>query len=172
MDVIDAPQHPYVQLLIDSVPVPDPTDKWDVNISLPSEEEMRTAAAQGCRYYPRCPHRMDKCLEEQPPLFMMNKPKHEAACYLYEERDIAPQELSLVENRPKSITAASSRGRKRELIAAAALIILAFALGTLIALNREPEIEVQTVGRNCNRNRRGHACPGRTNRRANNRARA
>ena len=58
MDVIDAPQHPYVQLLIDSVPVPDPTDKWDVDISLPSEEEMRTAASQGCRYYPRCPHRM------------------------------------------------------------------------------------------------------------------
>ena len=27
------PSIPYVQLLIDSVPVPDPTDKWDVNIS-------------------------------------------------------------------------------------------------------------------------------------------
>ena len=145
MDVIDAPQHPYVQLLIDSVPVPDPTDKWDVNISLPSEEEMRTAAAQGCRYYPRCPHRMDKCLEEQPPLFMMDKPKHEAACYLYEDRDVAPQELSLVENRPKSITATSSGSRNRERIAAAVLIILGFALGVILALNREPEIEVQTV---------------------------
>ncbi|MCY4146141.1 MAG: ABC transporter ATP-binding protein, partial [Chloroflexi bacterium] len=146
VDVIDAPQHPYVQLLIDSVPVPDPTDKWDVDISLPSEEEMRTAAAQGCRYYPRCPHRMDKCLEKQPPLFMMEKSKHEAACYLYDERDVAPQELSLVENRPKSIAAAaSSRSRSRERIAAAALIILGFALGVIIALNREPEIEVQTV---------------------------
>ena len=145
VDVIDSPQHPYVQLLIDSVPVPDPTDKWDVNISLPSEEEMRTAAAQGCRYYPRCPHRMDKCLEEQPPLFMMEKPKHEAACYLYEEREVAPQELSLVENRPKSIAAISSRSRNRERIAAAVLIILGFALGVIIALNREPEIEVRTV---------------------------
>ncbi len=145
MDVIDAPQHPYVQLLIDSVPVPDPTDKWDVNISLPSEEEMRTAAAQGCRYYPRCPHRMDKCLEAQPPLFMMDKPKHEAACYLYEEREVAPQELSLVENRPMSITAKSSGNRNRERIAAAVLIILGFALGVILALNREPEIEVQTV---------------------------
>ncbi|MCY4465106.1 MAG: ABC transporter ATP-binding protein [Chloroflexi bacterium] len=146
MDVIDAPQHPYVQLLIDSVPVPDPTDKWDVDISLPSEEEMRTAAAQGCRYYPRCPHRMDKCLEVQPPLFMMDKPKHEAACYLYDERDVAPQELSLVENRPKSITAAaSSRSRNRERIAAAVLIILGFALGVILALNREPETIVETV---------------------------
>ncbi len=144
MDVIDAPQHPYVQLLIDSVPVPDPTDKWDVNISLPSEEEMRTAASQGCRYYPRCPHHMDKCLEAQPPLFMMDKPKHEAACYLYDERDVAPQELSLVENRPKSIAATSSRRRER-IAAAAVLIVLGFALGIILALNREPEIEVQTV---------------------------
>ena len=147
MDVIDAPQHPYVQLLIDSVPVPDPTDKWDVNISLPSEEEMRTAAAEGCRYYPRCPHRMDKCLDAQPPLFMMDKPKHEAACYLYEDRLIAPQELSLVENRPRSIAAAaeSGRGRNRERVAAAVLIVLAFALGTFLSLQQEPEIETVTV---------------------------
>ena len=145
MDVIDAPQHPYVQLLIDSVPVPDPTDKWDVDISLPSEEEMRTAAAQGCRYYPRCPHRMDKCLEAQPPLFKMDKPKHEAACYLYEERDIAPAELSLIENKPKSIAAVSTRSRNRERIAAAILILLGFALGAALALFREPETVTETV---------------------------
>ncbi len=145
MDVIDAPQHPYVQLLIDSVPVPDPTDKWDVNISLPSEEEMRTAAAQGCRYYPRCPHRMDKCLEAQPPLFKMDKPKHEAACYLYEEREVAAQELSLIENKPKNIAAVSTRSRNRERIAAAVLILIGFAAGILLALTREPEVVKETI---------------------------
>jgi peptide/nickel transport system ATP-binding protein len=85
MDVINNPKHPYVQLLIDSVPVPDPNNKWDSNISLPSEEEMRSAAAQGCRYYPRCPHRMDHCLEKQPPLYKIDDAEHEAACYLYDE---------------------------------------------------------------------------------------
>ncbi len=142
MDVIDAPQHPYVQLLIDSVPVPDPTDKWDVNISLPSEEEMRTAASVGCRYYPRCPHRMDRCLEEQPPLYKMDKTMHEAACYLYEEREIAPVEPPVLINRPLSRDPAqtvSVQKRNRERIAAAILIMLAFAVGALLALNREPE---------------------------------
>ncbi len=146
MDVIDAPQHPYVQLLIDSVPVPDPTDKWDVNISLPSEEEMRTAASKGCRYYPRCPHRMDKCLVEQPPLFKMDKPGHEAACYLYEERDIAPIEPPMLVNRPiteAAIVAVSNRNRER--LVAAALIVIAFFVGVLIASIREPEVIVETV---------------------------
>ncbi len=146
MDVIDAPQHPYVQLLIDSVPVPDPTDKWDVDISLPSEEEMRTAASEGCRYYPRCPHRMDKCLVAQPPLYKMDKAKHEAACYLYEENEVAPIEPPMLVNRPISeAAAASSAGRTRELVVAAALIVIAFVAGVLIASNREPEVVVETV---------------------------
>lgn len=87
--VIDKPQHPYVQLLIDSVPVPDPADRWDTNISLPSEEEMRGATSRGCRYYPRCPHRMDRCLEKHPPLYKMNDMGHEAACYLYADNEVA-----------------------------------------------------------------------------------
>ncbi len=146
IDVIDEPQHPYVQLLIDSVPVPDPTDKWDVNISLPSEEEMRTAAAQGCRYYPRCPHRMDRCLEAQPPLFKMEKAKHEAACYLYEENEIAPIEPPLLENRTISAAAVETvRNRRRERIAAAVFVIVALAIGFLVGASREQEPVVETV---------------------------
>ncbi len=146
MDVIDAPQHPYVQLLIDSVPVPDPTDKWDVDISLPSEEEMRTAASKGCRYYPRCPHRMDKCLEVQPPLFTMEKPKHEAACFLYEENEIAPIEPPMLVNRPITEAAvASATSKTRERLVAAVLIVIAFIAGALIALTREPEVVIETV---------------------------
>ena len=145
MDVIDAPQHPYVQLLIDSVPVPDPTDKWDVNISLPSEEEMRTAASKGCRYYPRCPHRMDKCLDEQPPLFKMDKPKHEAACYLYEENDIAPIEPPVLVNRPISDAIAAPSRPRLPWVAAAALVVAAFAIGLLIGSQQEPETIVEEV---------------------------
>ena len=136
MDVIDAPQHPYVQLLIDSVPVPDPTDKWDVNISLPSEEEMRTAASVGCRYYPRCPHRMDKCLEEQPPLFKMDKPKHEAACYLYEEREIAPIEAPILYSKPKTDELRQPQRRSRAPLAAAAILLIVAAAVAIYAINQ------------------------------------
>lgn len=82
--VIEQPKHPYVQLLIESIPEPDPDDKWDTNIRLPSEEEMRASAKSGCRFYPRCRYHMDRCLEALPPLYPVGE-AHDAACYLYEE---------------------------------------------------------------------------------------
>jgi peptide/nickel transport system ATP-binding protein len=89
--VIDRPHHPYVQLLVDSVPVPDPDVKWEGEITLPPEEEMRSSVHSGCRFYPRCPHRMDRCLEAQPPLYKIDDVDHQASCYLYAERELAEQ---------------------------------------------------------------------------------
>jgi peptide/nickel transport system ATP-binding protein len=82
--VIDKPHHPYVKLLVDSVPQPDPDEKWGEDIELPDEETMRNADVNGCRFYPRCPQRMDKCLSAQPPLYSVGEREHEAACYLYD----------------------------------------------------------------------------------------
>ena len=82
--VIENPRHPYVQQLIGSIPVPDPDVRWDTDLKLPSEEEMRSSASSGCRFYPRCPARMDRCLVAQPPLYKIED-QHEAACYLYDE---------------------------------------------------------------------------------------
>ena len=62
----------------------DPKIKWDTNIKLPSEEEMRMQNRVGCRFYPRCPMRMDRCLEAQPPFYPIDKIDHEAACFNYE----------------------------------------------------------------------------------------
>jgi peptide/nickel transport system ATP-binding protein len=85
MQVIENPKHPYVQLLIDSIPVPDPKQKWGTDIALPSDETLRGQVEAGCRFYPRCPHRMDRCLTAQPPLFVTNGATHRAACYLYDD---------------------------------------------------------------------------------------
>jgi len=89
MSVIDSPQHPYVQLLINSVPVPDPDINWEGEIVLPPEEEMRGSVHSGCRFYPRCPHRMDRCLEAHPPLYKIDDIDHQASCYLYDEKEVA-----------------------------------------------------------------------------------
>ena len=86
--VIENPHHPYVQLLINSIPVPDPQQPWGSRIELPSEEELRTHTASGCRFYPRCSHRMDGCLTAQPPLYTVGEGGHEAACYLYESKSM------------------------------------------------------------------------------------
>jgi len=50
---------------------------------------MRASAKSGCRFYPRCPHRMDRCLDALPPLYQI-EPQHQAACYLYEQNQALP----------------------------------------------------------------------------------
>ena len=84
-NVIERPKHPYVQQLVGSIPVPDPEVRWDTNLRLPSEEEMRSSATSGCRFYPRCGFRMERCKTKQPDLYVI-EPKHEAACYLYDSK--------------------------------------------------------------------------------------
>ena len=83
--VIENPKHPYVQQLIDSIPVPDPDQKWDSHISLPDDERLRAQVDSGCRFYPRCTERMDHCLAVQPLLYQLEGTAHQAACYLYEK---------------------------------------------------------------------------------------
>lgn len=88
VNVIDNPKHPYVQLLIDSVPKPDPNNRWEGEIVLPAEEEMRTSSNKGCRFYPRCPKRFDHCLTAQPPLYDVGDNAHLASCYLYDKEAV------------------------------------------------------------------------------------
>jgi peptide/nickel transport system ATP-binding protein len=85
VQVIENPKHPYVKMLIESIPVPDPNQKWDTNVTLPSEEELRSQVDTGCRFYPRCPYHMDRCLVKQPPLYEIDSGTHRAACYLYDQ---------------------------------------------------------------------------------------
>ncbi len=87
VQVIENPKHPYVQLLIDSIPVPDPKIKWGGDsVTSIDDEEMRGNVSSGCRFYPRCAHGMDRCLKEHPPLYTVGPGRHEAACYLYDEQ--------------------------------------------------------------------------------------
>ena len=83
VDVIEKPHHPYSQLLISSVPSNDPQKRWSERITLPDEESMRSLISTGCRYYPRCPRRLDTCLEDQPPLYNVGDEGHRAACVHY-----------------------------------------------------------------------------------------
>jgi oligopeptide/dipeptide ABC transporter ATP-binding protein len=69
VDVIEQPKHPYVQMLISSVPVPDPKVKWTSELEGVADESLRASTESGCRFYPRCPKRMERCLVSQPPLY-------------------------------------------------------------------------------------------------------
>lgn len=64
--VIDSPQHPYTQALIEAVPrVHRETCR---KRSLPGEPPDASQVPPGCRFHPRCPLAVQRCREEVPPL--------------------------------------------------------------------------------------------------------
>lgn len=81
-EVITQPKHPYVQLLVDSVPRPDPTQGWEGTIELPSEEADRIPHQAGCRYANRCPIKMAQCSTITPELRALPPSDRLAACFL------------------------------------------------------------------------------------------
>lgn len=82
--VIENPKHPYIQLLIDSVPVPDPQQKWNEKLVLSAEEEMRGEINSACRFYARCSKQEECCLVSHPPmLYKVDGSDHEVGCHLY-----------------------------------------------------------------------------------------
>jgi peptide/nickel transport system ATP-binding protein len=81
--VIKEPQHPYTQLLVSSIPLPDPDRRWGEEIAMPTRAEPG-AEMHGCTFADRCPFVMPMCREAPPPLYRTNE--HRAvACYLYRD---------------------------------------------------------------------------------------
>lgn len=88
--VIKDPQHPYTQLLISSIPQPDPDRRWGGEIATPTRPEAEAPAQRGCPFADRCPHVMAICREIPPPLF--KTAEHRAvSCYLYRDAPTMPE---------------------------------------------------------------------------------
>ncbi|MEM7533801.1 MAG: ABC transporter ATP-binding protein [Chloroflexota bacterium] len=88
--VIMNPQHPYTQLLIDSIPWPDLNRQWGQQEIIAVDGES-AKIGEGCKFAPRCPQVMDKCHAARPPLFLVEN-KHAAACYLYDDKQTMQKE--------------------------------------------------------------------------------
>ncbi len=80
--VIQNPQHPYTQLLVSSIPVPDPDIRWEGRSTSSASEIVVKAANPGCKFYQRCPHAMQRCTVSPPPAYLVGENQY-AACYLY-----------------------------------------------------------------------------------------
>jgi oligopeptide/dipeptide ABC transporter ATP-binding protein len=93
--VVKQPQHPYTQLLIGSIPLPDPARQWGEEIPAPASGQEPEDSV-GCKFAPRCPHAFAPCLEQAPPLFRTNHYRA-AACYLYQDHvPMVPEEMDKV----------------------------------------------------------------------------
>jgi peptide/nickel transport system ATP-binding protein len=82
-NILSKPAHPYTQLLVKCVPVPDPDRKWQERTDLRVSEDMRKMESySGCKFSNRCPQVMKKCKEVKPQLTNLQQ-NHQVACYLY-----------------------------------------------------------------------------------------
>jgi len=78
--VYNNPRHPYTRALLGSIPrlrgeIRDLT--W-----IPGTPPDLITPPPGCRFHPRCPHVMDRCRREEPPMVEVDK-NHYVACWLY-----------------------------------------------------------------------------------------
>ncbi|MBV7336254.1 ABC transporter ATP-binding protein [Chloroflexi bacterium TSY] len=92
--VIKEPQHPYTQLLVNSIPWPDLERKWNQTEMTIRKGEQNGVVTTGCKFANRCPHLMSICQESAPLLYQTN-PQRAASCYLYQESPpLANQDVS------------------------------------------------------------------------------
>jgi oligopeptide/dipeptide ABC transporter ATP-binding protein len=67
-DLLSAPDHPYTQGLIDSLP--DPTAATEFLPTIAGEPPRPEDLPAGCTFHPRCPFAFDRCKIEYPPEFV------------------------------------------------------------------------------------------------------
>ena len=82
--VIRDPKHPYTQLLVSSIPQPDPSLPWGAEGEIAGDPESMEVAATGCKFVDRCPVAFEPCAGQRPPLYHEH-PSRAAACFRYDD---------------------------------------------------------------------------------------
>jgi peptide/nickel transport system ATP-binding protein len=79
--LFEQPMHPYTRGLMDAVPR---LSGGGVSDGIPGRLPSYLEPPSGCRFHPRCPHVMDVCRNEKPPLYQVGD-GHQAACFLHRD---------------------------------------------------------------------------------------
>jgi oligopeptide transport system ATP-binding protein len=83
-EIYRAPQHPYTQALLSSVPEPDPENVRQ-KIVLTGDPPMPADPPAGCQFHPRCFMAVPECSQKEPDLKGTRQdPKHDVSCLLVE----------------------------------------------------------------------------------------
>ena len=80
ISLFTAPLHPYTELLLSAVPVPDPSVRRNKRL-LQGDVPSPANPPAGCHFHTRCPHALDVCRAQSPPLREV-RPGHRVACHL------------------------------------------------------------------------------------------
>ena len=78
-EIFSTPLHPYTQVLLSAIPVPDPERKRRT-AELKGEVPSAINVPAGCRFHPRCPFAEKECAEEEVELLQVTS-THSVACH-------------------------------------------------------------------------------------------
>ncbi len=79
-DLFENPRHPYTIALFKSIPRLD-SERAARLEAIRGQVPSPTHWPAGCRFHPRCPHAIERCRQEQPPL-EQKRPNHWSACWV------------------------------------------------------------------------------------------
>jgi oligopeptide transport system ATP-binding protein len=80
-DLYASPKHPYTEALLSAVPIPNPKMKKK-RILLEGETPSPINLPSGCRFYSRCPRRLNICKADEPEFKSLGE-GHGVSCHLY-----------------------------------------------------------------------------------------
>jgi peptide/nickel transport system ATP-binding protein len=80
-EIIEKPQHPYTEALLNAVPVVG-KDRKEIR-GIPGAPPDLISPPSGCRFHPRCPYAFRKCELQEPPLMTVDE--RQVACWLREQ---------------------------------------------------------------------------------------
>ena len=89
--VIKQPQHPYTQLLVNSIPWADLKRRWDTMPIAERVEAVGAVSGRNCKFADRCPQEMGIC-REQMPLLYQTADRRAAACFLHQDAPLLPEQ--------------------------------------------------------------------------------
>ena len=82
-ELYQRPRHPYSEILLNAVPIPDPTLRRE-SIPQIGEPPSPVNPPSGCHFHPRCPYAQDICQRQRPDLIDQGD-GHLAACHFSDQ---------------------------------------------------------------------------------------
>ncbi len=80
-ELLENPRHPYTRMLLSVIPEPDPKKRLPETLEI-GEPELPIDPPPQCRFYKRCPRRLEICGSREPPLVELEG-MHRVKCWLY-----------------------------------------------------------------------------------------
>ncbi|WP_375598466.1 ABC transporter ATP-binding protein [Devosia sp. Naph2] len=86
--LFERPRHPYTEMLLEALPIADPTRRKGRRAELKGEIPYLGNRPQGCPFHTRCKYAADRCRSEKPALRPINGTAQLAACHFAETLEL------------------------------------------------------------------------------------